>query len=174
MDKYYRYWSSERGSYTEVKKLRYLGLRGWKGHVQKKVRDGITYAGEVYECISIEGEKMRCVFRVIYDSVDTSVGNYEEHEKILDEITNYHTDGILAWQTGNFKDRDNRSLIRREKELKEKIIKLKEIFDSLNNLENAELKLAVQLYLRRLETPDHVTSKEWGKCAIKQQVLDLL
>lgn len=174
-EKAYRYWATHRGLYTSVKKLRYIGLRGWKGYIQKKEYDGVYYAGEIYECLTPEGLKIKAVFRVPYEDVgETYKKEDNESDHIIEDRPNYHTDGIRCWDTGNYRFYDNRQLKRREQELQDKISRLKEIFRSLNNIDTAELKLAVQLYLRRLETPDHFSSKDWKNCTIKQQVLNLL
>lgn len=173
---YYKYWASQRGTPRQVRKLKFLGLRGWHGHIQKKIVDDIAYAGEVYDCITPEGERINAIFRIPFDQVNTSYdSNYEENDEVIKEITNYHTDGILAWQTGNFRNYDNRQLKRREKILKNKIIILKNVFTELNNIDHAELKLAIQLYLRRLETPDHYTSKDWANVdqKLKNEILNL-
>lgn len=174
-EKCYRYWATQKGLYTDVKKLKYLGLRGWHGYIQKKNIDGIDYAGEIYECLTLDGRRIRGVFRIPYDEIDTIYQtNLQEVDYVIKEVANYHTDGIKAWETNDFRLYDNRQLKRREIELKERIIKLKTIFETLNNLDNAELKLAIQLYLRRLETPDHFTSRDWKNCTIKNKVIDLL
>lgn len=174
-EQYYKYWASQRGSPHDVKKIKYLGLRGWHGHIQKKTFEGIDYAGEVYDCITPDGERVKAIFRIPYSEVNTTYdSNYEEHDDVIKEITNYHTDGIAAWESGNFRHYDNRQLKRREQLLKDKIAKLKDVFGALNNIDHSELKLAIQLYLRRLETPDHYTSKDWGNCKLKKEVLNLL
>lgn len=172
-EKCYRYWAHQEGPYTFVKRIKYLGLRGWKGHIQKKSYDNVEYAGEVYICITPEGKRVRGVFRIPYEDINPTEKNYEENDVVLDEITNFHTDGIKAYLTGNFKYRDNKSLILKQEQLTAKISKLKEIFSRLNNINDQDLKLAVQLYLRRLETPDHYTSRDWKNCKLKNEVLTL-
>lgn len=174
-EKAYRYWASQRGLYTPVKKRKYLGLRGWKGHIQKKIFDDIEYAGEIYECSTPEGLIIKAVFRIPYGNVSTTYkDNIIKEEIIIEDRPNYHTDGIKCFTTGNYRDYDNTQLRRREKLLEDKIIKLKEIFSTLNNINDSELKLGIQLYLRRLETPDHYSVKDWRNCTIKPQILALL
>lgn len=174
-EQHWNYWASQRGVPTEMRKIKYLGLRGWYGHIQKKTIDGIDYAGEIYDCITRDGERVRGTFRVLYaEVINTDKTNIDNNEEAIRDITNYHTDGIAAYLSGNFRDYDNRQLKKKQLELKSKIERLKEKFAELNNIDNSELKLGIQLYLRRLETPDHYTSKDWKNYANKKQILALL
>lgn len=170
-DLLYSNWATQRGNPEKVRKLKFIGMRGWKGHVQKKTVNGIDYAGEVYDVITEEGLRKRGVFRIPYEEVNVSNTRVDYTEVYIDETTDYHTCGIKAYMSGNFKDFVNHSLILKQKELNAKIEKLKRVF---NDLHDQDLKLAVQLYLRRLETPDHYTSKAWKQCTIKDRVLGLL
>ncbi len=174
MDLLYSRWASQKGQPKYVKKMKYLGLRGWKGHIEKKVVNGEEYAGEIYECLTEDGMRIRGVFRVPYEQVVGSTDPVDYVEKPIEDPPNYHTDGIKAYTTSNYRDAINWHLKSEERKLQTKINKLKEKFDLLNNFEHAELRLAVQLYLRRLETPDWLTYKAWKNCAIKHKVIELL
>lgn len=167
---YYKKWITQKSNPIAVKKLKYLGLLGHKGHIQKHIFDGIYYAGEVWSCITPENERLKCVFRIPYDDIVTPDIN-QEYDVTIEELPNFHTDGIKCYMEGNFKNYDRSKLKKLEEELYDKIQKLKSLFHSTTD---SNLKLGIQLYLRRLETPDHITSKEWKLFTNKAKVLDLL
>lgn len=176
---YYYYWASEKGACTRVILRYYLGLRGYNNYIQTKKHNDIVYAGEVWDCITVEdGDPIRGVFRIPYDDL----GIRREDKKVDDrteeilEITNYHTDGIIAYESGDMSMKDDRQLKKQEEKLAEKIINLKNIFNTLSNSGNSHeklLKLGIQLYLRRLENPNHQTSKEWRLFCQKESEIQI-
>lgn len=173
-DLLYSRWASQKGTPIIVTKLKYLGLRGWKGHIEKKIINDVEYAGEVYDCITEDGFRIKGIFRVSYEQVKNSKDPVDYMEKLAEDPPNYHTDGIKAYLSGNYRDANNWHLKIEERKLLFKIDKLKHYFETLNNFEHAELRLAIQLYLRRLETPDWLTYKAWKNCTIKHKVIELL
>lgn len=163
---YYHYWSTQKGHPIDVILKSYRGLRGYNGYIQTKEYDGVRYAGEVWDCISVnDGDPIRAVFRIPYDELgDRKYDNCDgDRSEELQDYPNYHTDGILAYTTNRMEDRDQSQLLKEIIKLQNKIIILKEFFDMLSNQNPFEkqLKWGVQLYLRRLENPNRVTSREW-------------
>jgi len=166
------YWSSHRDGAGElVKKIKYLGLRGYNNYIMYKIHDGIKYAGEVWECETKQGAKKQFVFRIPAEEAGERP-NYQNPnlKKPLEfrELPNYHTDGILAYTTGIPGLIDRRQLKLETNKLRLRISNLKEVF---KNTDNRELKLGIQLFLRRLETPDHYTSKYWKQFSKKNPIL---
>ena len=166
---HYHYWSSHRNDQKEKVKLRkYLGLRGYNGYIMIKEHEGVRYAGEVWEAETKNGSIIRAVFRIPaeeaangkqYQNPDLNVAATSEYR----DLPNYHTDGIAAFESGDPGDIDRRKLNLEQEKLNTRISNLKEIFKIVID---ADLKLGIQIYLRRLETPDYYTRKqyiEWKK-----------
>lgn len=179
----YYFWISERGSPMRVKPVRYIGLKGWNNYIYKKEYEGITYCGEQWICEDIFGDEHECTFRTIYSE-------YMEDEKhkqkfhftynyIGEQLTeiNAHTDGLEAYIESNVKLRKTFLIDAVNERHKSKIKTLKKLFKSLNNHEHRLLKLGIQLYLRRLETPTMSTSREWKQYGLdhpymRSQIMD--
>lgn len=171
----YTYWSSHRDNAGElVRKVKYLGLRGYNNYVMYKIHDGVKYAGEVWECETKQGAKKQFVFRILAEEV----GNKQPAIKAsieFKELPNYHTDGILAYSTGIPSLIDRRQLNLETEKLRIRISNLKQVFVNTND---KTLKLGIQIFLRRLETPDHYTSKYWKQYCktnplLQSQILDI-
>ena len=161
---YYYQWATEKGETTRVKPKVFLGMRGWGKYVKKtKVGDQV-YLGEVWESEDERGNKLRTVFRIPYDNVLDDVDNvYDEKEVFTgpNEGTNWHTDGIAAYESG--KDRDiDRSLLRlKNEQFRDRIRFLRNWFRALNNMDDELLRLGIQYYLRALQSPMLQTRREW-------------
>lgn len=181
----YHFWVSERGAPIKVKPLKYIGFRGWDNYIYKKEYNGIIYCGETWLCEDEYGNQSEYNFRKIYsDDMESEKANqqfkftYRWTGVQLEEI-NAHSDGFEAFIHNNFKLRPTLLLDNQNQKLAERIDKLKKLFKNLNNIENPLMKLGVQLYLRRLETPTMQTSREWKQYGIdhpylKSQILDQL
>ena len=162
----YHFWISERGVPIKVKKIKYIGIHGWDNYIFRKEHDGKMYYGEIWLCEDIFGNQMKRIFREIYtDEVEEQ--KYSHNFKLshkpgipIVEI-NAHTDGYDAYITKDFKKRNRKLLEIQNIRLKNKIELLTNWFKILNNFENKLLKLGIQLYLRRLQTPTMQTSREW-------------
>jgi len=153
----YTYWSSHRDNAGElVKKIKFLGLRGYNNYIMYKMHDGVKYAGEVWECETKSGVRKHYVFRI--PAEEASNKPYQQSVNEPKDPPNYHTDGILAYTTGIPGLIDKRQLNLETNKLRLRIANLKEVF---KNTEDKKLKLGIQIFLRRLETPDHYTSKYW-------------
>lgn len=176
---YYFYWATLRGNAQLVKPRKYLGMKGWRSYLDVRLHEGKKYVGEVWECITQDGNIINAVFRVPYTEVSKSKYNetsYSENQNELQDYANYHFDGIEAYTTGIIAKRDRRQLINRIIQLKEKISHLRDLFMNINDSQS-DLKLGIQLYLRRLQNPTHITSREWKEFTkkyphIQAQIID--
>lgn len=181
----YYFWATERGTPTMVKPIRYINLRGWNNYIQKIQYDGKLWCGEIWLCEDIFGDEIECTFRVPYsENMEENKHRYK-FKKTYNYIgeplveVNAHFDGFDAYINNDIKLRNNTLLKNVNQKQKEKILTLKKWFKSLNNIENKLLKLGIQLYLRRLETPTLQTSREWKQYGIdhpymKSQIIDQL
>jgi len=164
IDHYY-FWISCKGTPTKVKLIKYIGLYGWSGFIYKKDYDGTTYCGEVWLCEDIFGERRECIFRCPYESDMEIIKKSQYFKKQYEgqpfvEI-NAHTDGYDAFINRDYSKRSRTLLTNVIDRHCNKLNYLTEWFKSLNNYENTLLKLGIQLYLRRLESPTLQTSNEW-------------
>lgn len=160
--KYYSYWASLRGNPILVKPVKYLGLRGYNGYIQTKECDGILYAGEVWESETEDGRRIRSVFRIPYDEIRERK-HYQErglkpNDPEMEDGANAHFDGLEAYLTGRIENANRLLLTNRIIILNNRIAHLKDMFSLIDD---PLLKLGIQLYLRRLENPNHYTSKDW-------------
>ena len=181
----YHFWATERGCPIKVKPIKYIGLKGWDNYIYRKLINGIYYAGEIWLCEDIFGDQKEYIIRVEYsedmEEYKTSQqfkSTNKGYELQFNDI-NAHTDGYDVFITKNIKLKNNFLLKNQIAKLETKIAKLTKLFKELNNIENQQLKLGVQLYLRRLETPTMQTSREWREYGenhpyLKSQILDQL
>ena len=168
MVKSYRYWASQKGNAINVKQKKFLGLRGYNGYVLTKEHDGILYAGEIWECVTEEGDYIQCVFRIPYEDIG-SKEPYGDRTDEIQDFPNYHTDGIKAFETNRLEDRDRTQLLKEIDKLRNKINTLKDLFYILHP--DNPIKIGVQLYLRRLENPTNQTSREWKAWCNNNRIL---
>lgn len=175
---HYSQWATQRGSPSIVIPLRFVGMRGWDKFVQKKTVDGKEYAAEIWECETEEGLIENLPFRIEYDHIkERKVFN--GGEPVLRDYANAHYDGLIAYLSGDVSKKRKTLLNNRITLLNNKITELNVYFKELNNIEHRILKMGVQLYLRRLETPTNQTSREWKQFSqehpyYKEQIMDRL
>lgn len=173
----YYFWVSERGAPIKVKPIRYIGLKGWNNYIYKKEYDGITYCGEEWLCEDIFGYEQNYFFRILYsDEIEES--KYKQKFRftyVQDYVEiNAHTDGFDAYINKDAKLRYRDLLHAVNKRHFDKIAFLKKWFKTLNKLENPLLKLGIQLYLRRLETPTMATSREWKQYGLDHPYMNAI
>ncbi len=165
----YYFWISQRGDPKKVKTCKYIGLYGWNNYIYRKEHGEMTYCGEIWECEDIFGDIHTCIFRIPYTDDVEELKKKQKFKLTYNYIgenlveINAHFDGFDAYITKDVKKR-NKSLLNQKNIIQtEKIKYLTHWFRSLNNMENKLLKLGIQLYLRRLETPTMSTSREWNQ-----------
>lgn len=179
----YYFWASERGTPTYVKPIRYINLRGWNNYIQKITHDNRIWCGETWLCEDIFGDELECTFRIPYSEEMEENKEQYRFKKTYNYIgeplveINAHFDGFDAYINNNIKLRNNMLLKKVNEKQKDKITNLKKWFKELNNIENRLLKLGIQLYLRRLETPTLQTRREWAEYGtnhpyLKSQIID--
>lgn len=181
----YYFWISEKGSPMKVKPVRYIGLKGWNNYIYKKEYEGVIYSGEQWTCEDIFGDEHECIFRIVY-SEDMEDEKYKQkfrftYNYIGDQLTeiNAHTDGYDSYITGDVKLRKSFLIDAVNERHRSKIKLLKKYFKTLNNHEHRTLKLGIQLYLRRLETPTMATSREWKEYGenhpyMRSQIIEII
>lgn len=170
-------WGTRIGKPIRVLPKRFLGMNGWYEWVDKRIIDGVTYLGEVWLCEKENGEQIKATFRVPYneekDDYKYIVRN-KPKPKLVDDNPNFHTDGIAAYETKDFKNVDRTQLKAHNSRFRDRMLILRDWFNQLNNINDPELRLGIQLYLRRLETPNLQTSREWKEFKLNNHHGDVI
>lgn len=170
----YSKWFTEKGKQINVFPIRYLGVQSKRNHIYKKTNsEGITYCAEIYECLLENGSIKKVAFKVLYDEYkyNNSKNNYFKTTLEVNE-SNYLTD-VIDFNTMKKLNVPNKLLQLETQKLRNNIKKLNDIFKST---EDDVIKIGVQIYLERLQTPCLQTMKKWKYLNpyLKRKIIEMI
>lgn len=154
---YYK-WLKQKGKPINVKPLRFVGVFSKRGHVYHRTDlDGNIYCAEIYECLLEDGSIKKMAFKTPYNK-NYKNKNYFKNKIYIDDL-NYLND-YINMETQKQIQKPNFLLILENNKLRSKIKRLENEF---KNSYNTDLKIGIQIFLERFQSPCILTMKNLKK-----------